>query len=105
MRAISNGIEGGTISFELGEDVVINLVVLADYGESLGDGTVTARFYAANDRSVSPVKSYTVVNQKLVIVNTESTLTNNTTYYVYVEHETAGGTIRISDTPFAVEVN
>lgn len=105
MRCIANGTEGGTITIELGEDVAINIIVLSDYGQSLGDGTVTAKFYATNDRSVSPVKSFTVTNQKLVIGNTEATLANNTTYYVYVEHETSGGTIRVSDTPFAVEVN
>lgn len=106
MRCIVNGIEGGSHTIFRGADTNLNVVIVSDYGEYMGAGTIAAKFYTSDDRSLTATKTVTVTDQVLSIADSDTDLDYGTTYVVYVEHTlTSDSSVTVSSTPFNVEVS
>lgn len=104
MRCLANGFEGGTTTILKGADTTLQIVVMEDTGEDMSDGTLTAKFYEADNRSGTSF-SISITSGELLIEADNSDINYNTTYYVYVELEVPGyGGTYVSQTPFAVQV-
>ncbi len=108
-RLILSGKESNIVSFRLGEDVSIPVVVMSEDGEFIEYNTTAGTsgqldFYTANDRSLTATSTKFIYDGTVDIADDESELEINNTYYVFSTVTDTSGNKDICITPSQVSV-
>jgi hypothetical protein len=113
MRALINGVEGGTLNLTRGQDATWYLDILTDLGDLvvLTGETVTLEFYNAANRANAATLSQAVVLTTPTLGFATVTITDansallayGTNYWVFVKRVDAGALISYAPIPTLVK--